>query len=251
VETTFRLTLEYDGADFDGWQVQTEGSRTIQGCLEDAVAQVCGRRVRVDGSGRTDAGVHASGQVASLRIETRFDAEGLRRALNGVLPADVAVVASSVAADGFHARYDARAKRYVYRIWNGPNRSPLRAARSHWVAPALDLAAMRAAAPAFVGRRDFASLQAAGSDIEQTVRTLLRLDLPGESRGEIEIQVEGDGFLRHMVRNLAGTLIEVGLGRRPSDGIAELLERRDRRLAGPTAPAHGLELVRVSYSDSA
>lgn len=245
--TTFRLTLEYDGANFDGWQVQAAGSRTIQGCLEDAVERVCGRRVRVTGSGRTDAGVHASGQVASLRVESRLEPPALQRALNGVLPSDIAVVAAAAAADDFHARRDARAKLYSYRIWNGPTHSPLRAARSHWVAPALDLSAMRAAAGDFCGRHDFASLQAAGSDIEQTVRTLVRLELLGESRGEIELRVEGDGFLRHMVRNLAGTLIEVGRGRRTPDSIPELLERRDRRLAGPTAPAQGLTLVRVSY----
>jgi tRNA pseudouridine38-40 synthase len=245
--TTFRLTLEYDGTNFDGWQVQAAGSRTIQGCLEDAIERVCGQRLRVDGSGRTDAGVHALGQVASLRVESRFDAPALQRALNGVLPADMAVVAAAAAADDFHARHDARAKLYSYRVWNGVARSPLRAPRCHWVAPALDLASMRAAALDFVGRHDFASLQAAGSDIEQTVRTLNRLELVGESRGEIEIQVEGDGFLRHMVRNLAGTLIEVGLERRAPDSIPELLRRCDRRLAGPTAPAQALTLVRVSY----
>jgi len=245
--TTFRLTLEYDGANFDGWQVQAAGSRTIQGCLEDAVERVCGQRVRVEGSGRTDAGVHALGQVASLRVESRLDAPALLRALNGVLPADVAVLGAAVAAGDFHARHDACAKLYSYRIWNGATRSPLRAARSHWVAPALDLTAMRAAALNFCGRHDFASLQAAGSDVVQTERTLHRLELAGESRGEIEIQVEGDGFLRHMVRNLTGTLIEVGLGRRAADSIPELLERRDRRLAGPTAPAQGLTLIWVSY----
>jgi len=247
VVTTFRLTLEYDGAGFDGWQVQAAGSRTIQGCLEDAVERVCGQRVRVDGSGRTDAGVHALGQVASLRVESRLDAAALQRALNGVLPEDVVVVAAAAAPDDFHARRDARGKLYSYRIWNGASRSPLRAARSYWVAPALDLAAMRAAASAFVGRHDFASLQAAGSDIEQTVRTLRELDLLGESRGEIEIRVEGDGFLRHMVRNLAGTLIEVGRGRRGPDSIPDLLLCCDRRQAGPTAPAQGLTLVEVSY----
>jgi len=245
--TNFRLTLEYDGTNFGGWQVQTAGRRTIQGCLEDAIERVCGQRVRVDGSGRTDAGVHALAQVASLKVESRFDAPALQRALNGVLPADLAVVDAEVAADDFHARRDARAKLYHYRIWNGATRSPLRVARSHWLVPPLDLAAMRTAALDFCGRHDFASLQAAGSDVERTVRTLQRLELMGEPRGEIEIQVEGDGFLRHMVRNLAGTLIEVGLGRRAADSIPELLAGLDRRLAGPTAPAAGLTLIRVWY----
>jgi tRNA pseudouridine38-40 synthase len=239
--------LEYDGSGFAGWQVQQGGRPTVQGCLEDAVAQVTGRRVRVEGSGRTDAGVHAEAQVASLQLESPFDAPRLKRALNGVLPDGVVVVAAEVASDGFHARRDAVGKRYVYRVWNGQCRSPLRAHRSHWLAPALDLGPMQRAARDFVGRHDFAALQAAGSDIEKTVRRLGRLDIVGESRGEIEIVVEADGFLHHMVRNLAGTLLEVGLGRRAPDSIPALLASRDRRQAGPTAPAQGLTLVCVWY----
>jgi tRNA pseudouridine38-40 synthase len=245
--TTFRLTLEYDGTAFEGWQVQPGGRRTVQGSLEDALAQVTGRRVRVAGSGRTDAGVHARGQVASVRLETRLDAAGLRRALNGVLPADVAVVGAAPAPEGFHARRDARSKLYGYRIWNGADPSPLRARFSHWVPAALDLEAMVRAAGTCRGRHDFAAFQAAGSNVETTVRTLSRFDVTGESRGEISILVEGDGFLRHMVRNLAGTLVDVGLGRRDSDSMVALLAARDRRRAGRTAPAAGLTLLRVAY----
>jgi tRNA pseudouridine38-40 synthase len=245
--TTFRITLEYDGTGFEGWQIQPGGRRTVQGCLEAALARVTGQAVRVAGSGRTDAGVHARGQVASLRVESRFDAAGLRRALNGVLPADVAVVDSAEAPDDFHARRDARSKLYGYRIWNGSGPSPLRARFSHWLPPPLDLAAMAQAGRDCRGRHDFASFQAAGSDVETTQRTLSLLDVRGESRGEIEILVEGDGFLRHMVRNLVGTLVEVGLGRRAPDSMAALLAARDRRRAGTTAPARGLTLLRVSY----
>jgi len=245
--TTFRLTLEYDGTAFEGWQVQPGGRRTIQGSLEDALARVTGRRVRVVGSGRTDAGVHARGQVASVRVETQLDAARLLRALNGVLPADVAVVDAARAPDDFHARRDARSKLYRYRIWNGADPSPLRARFSHWVPPVLDLEAMAQAARACSGRHDFASFQAAGSNVQTSVRTLSRLDVKGESRGEISILVEGDGFLRHMVRNLAGTLVDVGLGRRAPDSMAALLAARDRRRAGRTAPAAGLTLLRVSY----
>jgi len=246
--TTFRLTLEYDGTDFQGWQVQPGGRRTVQGALESAVARVTGQRVRVAGSGRTDAGVHALAQVASVRLATtRFDAEGLRRALNGVLPRDVAVVDAALAADDFHARRDARSKLYGYRIWNGASPSPLRARFSHWVPPALDLGAMARAAAGCRGRHDFACFQAAGSEVQTSVRTLEQVDVEGESRGEIQILVAGDGFLRHMVRNLVGTLVEVGLGRRSPDSLAALLAGRDRRRAGPTAPAAGLTLLRVSY----
>jgi tRNA pseudouridine38-40 synthase len=245
---TFRLTLEYDGAGFEGWQVQPRGRRTVQGTLEEALAQVTGvRGVRLIGAGRTDAGVHAEAQVAGFVLATERTPERLGRALNGVLPEDLAVVACEAAPEGFHARYDARGKLYRYRIWNGAARSPLRAARSHWVASALDLAAMAEAAAALRGRHDFASFQAAGSDVRSTERTLTRLDVEGAPRGEIDLHVAGDGFLRHMVRILAGTLIDVGRGRTPAAAVAGILAARDRARAGRTAPAGGLTLVRVEY----
>lgn len=245
--TTFRFTLEYDGTDFDGWQVQPGGRRTVQGALEAALEGVTGRSLRVDGSGRTDAGVHARGQVASARIDTRLDAASLQRALNGVLPRDVVVVDAAVAPPDFHARRDARSKRYAYRIWNGEAPSPLRARTGHWVPQSLDVDAMGEAARACLGRHDFASFQTAGSDVVGSVRTLSRFDVSGEARGDIELIVEGDGFLRHMVRTLAGTLIEVGLGRRSAASMPALLAARDRRRAGPTAPAAGLTLIGVRY----
>jgi len=245
---TFRLTLEYDGRAFEGWQVQPEGRRTVQGVLEAAVAQVTGGAgLRLTGAGRTDAGVHAEGQVAGLRVETTLSAARLGRALNGVLPEDVAVRACEAAPEEFHARYHARGKHYRYAVWNGPSRSPLRAARFHWVAAALDTAAMAEAAGHLVGRHDFASFQAAGSDVASSVRELSRLAVSGEPRGEIHLDVEGEGFLRHMVRILAGTLLEVGLGRTAVADVEEILAARDRSRAGVTAPAHGLTLVRVSY----
>jgi tRNA pseudouridine38-40 synthase len=243
----FRLVLEYDGTDFSGWQVQAGAQRTIQGCLEDALRRVTGQSLRVTGSGRTDAGVHARGQVASVALETKLDSEGLLRALNGVLPPGIAVVDAAVVPSGFDARRDARSKLYVYSIWNASHPSPLRARTHYWVPSVLDLEAMAAAARACAGRHDFRSFQATGSDVKTTVRTISRLEVRGESRGEISIEVAGDGFLRHMVRNLAGTLIEVGRGRRSPDSMAAVLAARDRRRAGPTAPARGLTLVRVCY----
>ncbi len=250
----FRLTLEYDGAGFAGWQLQAGAVRTLQGELETAIARVTGVRVRVHGAGRTDAGVHAEGQVASVALATELGAAVLARALNAVLPDDLAVVAAECVADAFHARHHARAKHYRYRIWNGAHPSPLRAARSWWVKPALDTAAMQAAGALLLGTHDFASLQAAGSDVVSTRRTLTRCDVERvglasdpEARGEIEIQVEGSGFLRHMVRILAGTLVQVGAGRREASSLSAMLAARDRRAAGITAPAQGLTLVRVSY----
>jgi tRNA pseudouridine38-40 synthase len=255
----FRLTLEYDGHSFAGWQVQAGGVRTLQGTLEAAVARVTHERVRVHGASRTDAGVHAEGQVANLKLETSLEPRALARALNAVLPPDLAVVAAAVVPDAFHARHHARGKLYRYRIWNGRRPSPLRAARAWWVKPRLDAARMRAAGGHLLGAHDFASFQAAGSEVESTQRTLTRCEvtsapLPGDpdGRGELALEIEGTGFLRHMVRILAGTLVQVGSGRRPPDSIPAILAARDRAAAGPTAPAHGLTLVRVDYgSESA
>jgi tRNA pseudouridine38-40 synthase len=246
----YRLSVEYDGRGFEGWQLQPGGHRTVQGALHEALARVTGEAARAVGAGRTDAGVHAEGQVAGVVLERDVDPTWLRRALNGVLPADVAVTACERAAEGFHARYGARSKLYRYRIWNGPERSPLRAARSHWVRSPLDLAAMRRAARLLEGTHDFRSFQAAGSAVRTTLRSLLRVELRGEAGGEIELLVEGDGFLRHMVRIVAGTLLEVGLGRRAADSMPGLLAARERRRAGRTAPSHALSLVCVSYAPS-
>ncbi len=243
----FRFTLEYDGAAFHGWQAQSGDQRTVQREFEAAIERVTGQRLRVAGAGRTDAGVHALGQVASAQIQTELTPAVLQRALNHSLPADLAVVAAEWVADDFHARFSALGKLYCYRVWNRATRSPLRAARSHWVPRQLDLPAMSKAAEAFVGRHDFAALQAAGSGVESTIRTLERLEIDEESPGELVFWVQADGFLRHMVRNLVGTLLEVGLGRRPIDSMGELLAGGDRRQAGPTAPAAGLTLVRVFY----
>jgi tRNA pseudouridine38-40 synthase len=203
--------------------------------------------VRIVGASRTDAGVHARGQVASAVIATELTPEVLQRALNGTLPADAAVVEAELAPDDFHARYSARAKLYRYQLWNRPTRSPLRAARFVKVARRLDVAAMSKAAEALMGRHDFAALQGAGSEVDCTVRTIARLQIESDSAGAIAFWVEGDGFLRHMVRNLVGTLLEVGSGRRPIASMAELLAGGDRRRAGPTAPAHGLTLVWVRF----
>jgi tRNA pseudouridine38-40 synthase len=244
---TFRLTLEYDGSDFAGWQSQAQGERTVQATLAAALAEVTSGPVRVVGAGRTDAGVHAEGQVAAATLETRLDAATLLRALNAKLPADLAVVAAATAQDGFDPRRAAKGKLYRYAVWNGAEPSPLRRRRWHHVREALELAAMRAAAAALVGRHDFASLQGAGSSATSTVRTLSRASVEGEARGEIRFELEGDGFLRHMVRNAVGTLLEVGLGRREPGSLPALLAARDRSRAGPTAPACGLTLVRVDY----
>jgi tRNA pseudouridine38-40 synthase len=247
---TFRLTLEYDGSDFDGWQIQDGESRTVQGALREALARVTGETGNVLGAGRTDAGVHAEGQVAAVRLATSLEPDALRRALNGVLPRDVAVREVREAPCDFHPIRDARSKLYRYAVWNGPGRSPLRDRTHLYVAPRLDVEAMRAAAKALVGRHDFAAFMAAGSDVRSTERTMLAFEIEARGDGEILFSVEGSGFLRHMVRIVVGTLLEVGRGRRPAADVAAVLAARERRAAGPTAPAHGLTLVAVRYIEA-
>lgn len=244
---TFRLTLEYDGSEFAGWQSQAQGERTVQATLAAALAEIAGEPVRVTGAGRTDAGVHAEGQVAAAVLETRLDAATLLRAVNAHLPRDVAVVGCALARDGFDPRREATGKLYCYAVWNAQVASPLRRRRFHHVPAPLDVAGMKEAAAHLVGRHDFASFQATGSGVTDTVRTLTRVELAGAAGAELAFSFEGDGFLRHMVRNVVGTLLEVGAGRRPPGSLPELLAARDRTRAGPTAPARGLTLVRVDY----
>jgi tRNA pseudouridine38-40 synthase len=244
---TFRLTLEYDGTDLVGWQVQAGDTRTAQGELNAALARVTGETVSVVGAGRTDAGVHAEAQVASVRLATALAPDVLRRALNAVLPGDIAVRELVEAAPDFHALRDARGKLYRYAVWNGSGRSPLRNRSHHYEVTRLDAKAMGEGARALVGRHDFASFQAAGSDVLTSERTLWRFDVEARGDGEILFWVAGEGFLRHMVRIAVGTLLEVGRGRRTPAGVAEALAARERIAAGPTAPARGLTLVRVDY----
>lgn len=244
---THRFVLEYDGGGFEGWQRQPAGHRSVQATLEEAIARVTGAAVSVVGAGRTDAGVHAEGQVASARFATRLAPAALARALNAVLPGDLAVVDLAEAAEDFHARYHARSKHYRYQVWNGAAPSPLRARRAAWVRSPLDLAAVRGAARHLVGSHDFASFRAVGSRVGTTVRTLARLDVLGDPGGLVVFELEATGFLRHMARTLVGTLLEVGRGRRGADSMTALLAACDRSAAGPTAPACGLTLVRVAY----
>ncbi|HXG54917.1 MAG TPA: tRNA pseudouridine(38-40) synthase TruA [Vicinamibacterales bacterium] len=243
-----KLTLQYDGTDYVGWQRQANGV-SIQGLLEDAVRPIEGVQVNVFGAGRTDAGVHALGQVASLSLTAAIDARGLGRALNAVLPPDIRVVAAEEAAPDFHARFSASGKVYEYRIVNGQTVSPF-VRRFVWhVIPRLDLDAMREASVALVGRHDFAAFQGVRAAVRSTERTIRRLEW-SEGHGNdvpLVMHIEGNGFLRHMVRIIAGTLVEIGLGRWPAARIHEILASRDRTQAGTTAPAAGLCLRRVDY----
>jgi tRNA pseudouridine38-40 synthase len=243
-----KLTIAYDGTAYVGWQRQPSGP-SIQGCLEEALRPFEGQPVTVHGAGRTDAGVHALAQVASVALTTAHPAATLQRALNAVLPADIRVLAVEDAPADFHARFSATGKIYEYRIVNAPYASPFLCRYAWHVAPRLDVAAMIEASRALVGRHDFSAFQAADSDVSHACRTIEHLTWTAAEGPDrvLVMRVEGDGFLRHMVRNIAGTLVEVGLGRWPPARISGILASRDRTEAGKAAPALGLFLVGVRY----
>ncbi len=278
----FKITLAYDGAAFSGWQAQP-GQRTVQGELERAWLEITGETVRVNVAGRTDAGVHAAGQVASVESATQIPPTALVGALNSKLPEDAAVRAVELAPNGFHATHDAEFKRYRYSIYN-ESRRPVFLRRYAWHMPTpLDIVAMHRGSQALVGTHDFVSFQSAGSERESTVRTIFAVEVarsragqggamkasgsaggsviselapvrpaaePGafnESDALVTIDVEGDGFLYTMARTIAGTLVEVGRGKRDPDSIADVIAACDRTAAGQTAPPHGLSLLWVQY----
>jgi tRNA pseudouridine38-40 synthase len=250
---TLKLTIAYDGTRFVGWQRQAEGE-SIQGLVEGALARLEGAPVTVHGAGRTDAGVHALGQVGSVRLTSAHDTATLTRAVNAQLPPDVRVLAIDERDDDFHARFSARSKCYRYRIDTAAIASPLERAYAWHLPGPLDVEAMRAAAALLVGSHDFAAFQSAGSATTATVRTMTQSDWhAGGSDGTrpadpvLVYEVRGNGFLRHMVRAMVGTLVEVGRGRRTAASIGTLLAGGSRADAGQTAPPHGLFLVGVDY----
>ena len=245
-----KLTVAYDGTAYAGWQIQPSNP-TIQGTLMDAWQAITGEVVTLTASGRTDAGVHALGQVVGLATASELACERLRQGLNAKLPEDIVVTEVTSAPPGFHATHDALRKMYRYQIHNSRVR-PLIDRRYRWHLPQeLDVAAMREAGAILVGRHDFACFETTGSERSSTVRTLTKVEVgQGGTAGElIDIDVEGDGFLYNMVRGIVGTLYEVGRGAREPSWVAEVLAGRDRKKAGPNAPAHGLVLMRVDYGE--
>jgi tRNA pseudouridine38-40 synthase len=246
---TFKLIIAYDGTSFYGWQFQPN-RRTVQGAVQSAWRQITGEEVNVTASSRTDAGVHAQGQTLGIDTNTHLSAQQLFSALNATLPEDVIVKEVEEAAPGFHATRDAKGKRYRYSICNSRSR-PLFERNYVWHVPKpLDVAAMNRAGQLLVGTHDFASFQSAGSERESTVRSITaiaarRASVDSESR--IEIDVEGGGFLYKMVRIIAGSLVDVGAGRRDEKWLAHALAACDRREAGRTAPPQGLCLLKVFY----
>jgi tRNA pseudouridine38-40 synthase len=254
----WKLTLTYDGTAYHGWQVQP-GLPTIQGELQKAIERVLGEAPLPQGSGRTDAGVHALGQVASFSLVAPIPPANLLRALNRTLPAAIRVVQAETAPETFHARHSASAKTYEYRIFRGALCSPFVAPYVHHCRWKLGLSAMQQAAQAVIGEHDFTSLAAKDADLanrsdedsESEVRSAIRTvfssewsELPGDL---LVYRVRGNGFLHHMVRNLVGTMLEIGRGQFPADSMPAILEARSRSAAGPTAPARGLFLDSVEY----
>lgn len=243
----YKLLLQYDGTDFHGWQIQ-EGRRTVQGELTHALSLIDGRGVNVHGSGRTDAGVHAEGQVASVEIQREITTAKLRAAINGNVGRDVRVIDVETVPEEFHARYSALEKTYVYRIVNGPVVSPFWWRYAHHDARPLDLESMRDVGQMFCGEHDWTAFSAAQSDVEDRVRTVTRVEIIERSYDAlIEILVSANGFLRYMVRAMAGTLMAVGRGELDGNAIVTALSTGVRPVAAVTAPACGLTLVSVRY----
>jgi len=242
----FKLVLEYDGGGYHGWQRQ-QGFLTIQEVLESRLEIMLGDSVRVRGSGRTDAGVHAKGQTANFYARTRLKPEEILRGLNSLLPPDIAVLDCRQVDHSFHARFSATRKTYEYVILNRAVPSALERRYAWHVRPPLDASAMEICLEPIRGERDFSAFMASGSSVRSTVRHMYRGELHRPDADHMKLVFEANGFLRHMVRNLVGTLVDAGKGKRNREGFAAVLAGGDRRLAGMTAPAHGLYLLEVRY----
>jgi len=243
----FRLTIEYDGTDFTGFQLQEAGLRTVQGALETAIARVSGETVRIHGAGRTDAGVHATGQVVHFDAEWLIPVEKMAFALNGELPDDLKVRDAAVAEEGFHARFSATGRVYRYLILNRKTPSALLGRYTWHIREPLDIAAMRAAASELVGTQDFATFGQPDAPGKSTVRRMTNIVVESRGRGCVQITVQGNAFLRQQVRSFMGTLCLVGLGRLTPGEVAAIRDSRDRLRCPAVAPAKGLTLIRVDY----
>jgi tRNA pseudouridine38-40 synthase len=243
----FKIVIEYDGTAYQGWQRQNDGA-TIQGTIEAALEAMIQDPVTVIGSGRTDAGVHALNQVASFRADTKLTPEIFKRGLNSLLPPDIVIKDCETVDEAFHARYSARSKVYQYRILNRFTPTALLRQYAWHVKKPLDLNAMRRAMAYLKGQHDFSAFEATGSPRSDAVRTVIDVNLTEkDADGYVVFSIEADGFLRHMVRNVVGTLVDVALGKVSPEGFEDILISKDRKNAGITAPAQGLVLKLVKY----
>ncbi len=247
-----KLTIAYDGTAYCGWQYQPD-RMTVQGVVEDALGRITRETIRTVASGRTDAGVHALGQVVSFSTASHLPADVFQRAMNAELPRDVAVIGAEDAPDGFHATHDAVRKRYRYAIHDGPVRDVFQLRYAWHLGARLDAERMNRSAQALAGTHDFRSFETSGSPRTSTVRTVLEIEVRRGGAGEgdlVTTEIEADGFLYNMARAIVGTLVEVGRGARPETWPAEVLAAADRTAAGQTAPAQGLFLVKVDYGEA-
>ncbi len=242
-----KLTIEYDGTSYHGWQVQPNGP-SIQQEIETAIEMMTRKKVKLLGSGRTDAGVHAMGQVANFTCTTSITTDEFQKGLNSILPDDIVIRKIEEASPDFHARYDAVSKRYRYQILNQSLPSAIRRRFTWWIRSPLDLSAMEHGMAHLVGERDFKSFEGAGSPRSSTIRRVIGIDLIRQEDGMVAIDIHASGFLRYMVRNIVGTLVDVGIGKIPPAHIETILASRDRSKASATAPARGLFLMEVYYA---
>jgi tRNA pseudouridine38-40 synthase len=243
----FKLTIEYDGGSYFGWQRQKDPN-TIQGAIERAIHRLTGHSVSLSGSGRTDAGVHALGQVANFHTDTHLAAGDIGRALNSLLPEDIVILSCDEMPESFHARFDVVSKIYRYCLLNRPLPSAIGRQYAWHIKRSLDIDAMRGALVHLRGTYDFKAFEGAGSPRAHSVRQVLKAELFERNGGGIDFEIEANGFLRHMVRNMVGTLVDIGLAKIPSDDLGKIRESGDRSKAGITAPSHGLFLVQVNYT---
>lgn len=242
----FKLIIEYDGSRYHGWQRQKE-DRSIQEEIEKALKIITNEQVTLIGSGRTDAGVHARGQVANFKCDTRLKPEDLMNGLNSLLEDDIVIQSCEPVSISFHARYDAKSKVYHYRILNRPLPAAIGRHYSWFIRKALNRQSMRAAIACIIGCYDFKAFEGTGSARQHTIRHIYSAELNEQDSGLLVFEIEADGFLRYMVRNIVGTLVDVGLGKLTPHDFKCILDSRDRSQASATAPAHGLILIRVNY----
>jgi tRNA pseudouridine38-40 synthase len=241
-----KLTLQYDGSRYKGWQRLSDTDMTIQSKLELVLSKMAEEKIEVTGSGRTDVGVHALGQIANFKTNSKMSTPAMLDYLYRYLPEDIVVVDASEVDDRFHARYNVVSKKYLYRIWNGKFHDPFLRKYSHYVPDNLDIEGMRISAAHLLGEHDFSAFRSSRSQKKSSVRTMYSINI--EKKDEIiDIVFHGNGFLHNMARVMTGTLLEVGLKRMQPDNVREALLRGDRNLAGPTAPAKGLFLLEVEY----
>jgi tRNA pseudouridine38-40 synthase len=241
-----KLLIEYDGTNYRGWQIQPKGP-TIQGMIEEKLSRLMGERIRLVSSGRTDSGVHALGQVAHFKTQSRMDIHTIQRALNSLLPPDIVIQEIEEVDEGFHARKHSKSKVYEYRILNRNLRSAFHRGYAWYIPQKLNLTEMKKATQGLIGEHDFSSFRSVGTPTRTAVRRVIRAEWKRGRDGIVRFEIEANGFLKQMVRAIVGTLVEVGKGRIRASDFRKIMNSRDRKNAGPTAPAQGLFLKEVKY----